>query len=202
MDFDKVLYNLKEHHKRTMKTFILILALLLVSTRSVTTGSCERYSLDGEKCEQCVSHYHLFEGSCYVDILGCASYSFGNICESCDNNYILVNNLCCDHNCMLKFMKRQQSSNVKKAIGDNFEILSKIIPFMNDKYAQEGAHTLLEIEVRQYLDVTRYVLLYEFFRGKSTMKRAVVDYTVKDNKMIVVDWSTVADRSQFLEFHK
>ena len=103
---------------------------------------------------------------------------------------------------MLKFMKRQQSSNVKKAIGDNFEILSKIIPFMNDKYAQEGAHTLLEIEVRQYLDVTRYVLLYEFFRGKSTMKRAVVDYTVKDNKMIVVDWSTVADRSQFLEFHK
>ena len=38
--------------------------------------------------------------------------------------------------------------------------------------------------------------------GKYTMKRAVVDYTVKGGKIIVLDWSTITDRSQFLEFHK
>lgn len=185
-----------------MKAFILVFILFVAGSQAITTGSCERYGLDGEQCEQCVSHYHLFEGSCYVDILGCKDYSFGNICESCEDNYILVNNLCCDHNCMLKFMKRQQNSNVKKAIGDNFEILSRIIPYMNEKYAQEGGHSLIEIEVRQYHDVTRYVLLYEFHMSKYFMKRAVIDYTNKGGKIIVLDWSTVADRSQFLEFHK
>ena len=185
-----------------MKTFILIMTLLLVGTQSVSAGSCAEYSLDGEDCLRCIDHYHLEEGSCYVDILGCGSYSFGNICNACQDDYILVNNLCCDHACMIKFLKRDQNANVKAAVSSNFDILSKIIPKLNEKYGVQKGYNLIEIESKEYIDVTRYVLLYEFHAGKLVMHRAVVDYKTIGGDIIILDWSVVIDRTLFLEFHK
>lgn len=86
---------------------VVILLALFGYTSSLTVGSCKKYSLDGTSCEQCVDHYHLYEGACYVDILGCKEYIFGNICHQCDKDYIMVNNLCCDHNCLAKLFRRQ-----------------------------------------------------------------------------------------------
>lgn len=101
-----------------------------MGTQAFTAGSCSKYSLGGEKCEKCIDHYHLYEGVCYVDILGCSDYIFGNICHTCENGYILVNNLCCDHNCLMKLLKRHESKSLSSTISNNFEILSKIIPFV------------------------------------------------------------------------
>lgn len=125
---------------------VLVLAMLLGLTQALTVGSCHKYSLDGQSCEQCVDHYHLYQGSCYVDILGCKEYKFGNICHQCENNYIMVNNLCCDHNCLAQLFKRQKTSSVSTTISANFETLSEIIPYLSNKYIKEGRmYNLVEI---------------------------------------------------------
>ena len=59
-------------------------------------------------------------------------------------------------------------------------------------------HTLVEIEVHEYLDVTRYAFLFEFHSSTFTMRRAIVDYTHEGDNMIVVDWSEVYDKEKFL----
>lgn len=61
--------------------FFLALLLLVVFTHQQVVGTCEKYSDDGSSCQNCVANYHLFEGSCYIDILGCKQYNFGNICH-------------------------------------------------------------------------------------------------------------------------
>lgn len=131
-----------------MKALLLVACLLLVGTQAITIGSCNKYSLDGQKCEECVEHFHLYEGVCYVDILGCESYTFGNICHSCENEYILVNNLCCDHICLAKLFKRHESTKVSKTINENFQIFNKIIPFVNEHYIKGSLNNLVEIEER------------------------------------------------------
>ena len=103
---------------------------------------------------------------------------------------------------MIKFLKRDQNANVKTAISSNFDILSKIIPQLNEKYGLQKGYNLIEIESKEYLDVTRFVLLYEFHAGKFVMHRAVVDYKTIGGDIIILDWSVVIDRTLFLEFHK
>ena len=122
----------------------------------------------------------------------------GNICHSCQDDYILVNNLCCDHNCLLKFLKRHDSTTLKQTYLTHFDTLSKIIPFLTQNYVKDMYHTLVEIEVHEYLDVTRYAFLFEFHSSTFTMRRAIVDYTHEGDNMIVVDWSEVYDKEKFL----
>ena len=185
-----------------MKIILLLVLLGLTATQALTTGSCSKFSLAGVACAQSDQHYYLFEGTSYVDSRGCEQYVMGNICKSCEDNYILVNNLCCDHNCMIKFMKHHESKTLKQTFASNFEVLSKIIPYLNQHYVKEGGHTLVEIQVNHYLDVTRFVILYEFLAGHFSMKRAVVDVKHEGGEIIVADWSSISDKSQFFEFHK
>jgi hypothetical protein len=96
-----------------IKKFFFLLVIGIISVQSLTIGSCMKYSSDGLACLQCVPNYHLFEGECYVDIIGCVDYKFGNICHQCDNNYILVNNLCCDQICMNKLFSKFKPSTKK-----------------------------------------------------------------------------------------
>jgi hypothetical protein len=55
---------------------LLILLLLLVSLceAQVNRATCRTFGKEkGEKavCEECKDNYHLHQGVCYVDILGC-----------------------------------------------------------------------------------------------------------------------------------
>lgn len=73
--------------------FILLLTLVLCqdgkelakgsNSLERNIGTCSRFTSDRESCLECVPHYHLFEGQCFVDINGCKEYVFGNICRSC-----------------------------------------------------------------------------------------------------------------------
>ncbi len=86
---------------------ILLLMAILPHTASFSLGSCSVFSLDGTRCEQCIANYHPYDGKCYVDILGCKAYNFGNICLECQNEYILVNNYCCDRICISQMYRQQ-----------------------------------------------------------------------------------------------
>lgn len=78
--------------KKTL-VFLLLIALIaceksVVLTRGTQTnektiGTCVKFTSDKESCLECVPHYHLFEGQCYIDIHGCNNYVFGNICRKC-----------------------------------------------------------------------------------------------------------------------
>ena len=62
---------------------VLLIAFMLTTTYTLTIGNCEVYSLDGENCEKCVDYHHLYDGQCFIDILGCKEYVEGNICGQC-----------------------------------------------------------------------------------------------------------------------
>ncbi len=185
-----------------MREILLIACLLLVGTQAITVGSCQKFSLDGQSCQKCVDHFHLYEGNCFVDILGCQSYTFGNICHSCENGYILVNNLCCDHNCLAKLFKRHESTKVTKTISQNFKIFNRIIPFVNQHYIKNTVHNLVEIEEHGYIHVIRYVILYEFPNGRFKMRRAVVDVLRETEQIVMVDWTQIQSVSELMDFHK
>ena len=116
----------------------------------------------------------------------------------------MVNNLCCDHNCLAKLFKRQESKSVSEAIYANFETLSKIIPYLNQKYLKnERAYNLVEIETKDYVDVRRFVFLYELYSQNRVHRwRGVVDITKKGAKELIdVDWSEVPAYENYLDFH-
>lgn len=56
---------------KRVSTNLLLVIIAIVGTHALTVGSCDKYSHDGQECLKCVSHYHLYEGNCYQDILGC-----------------------------------------------------------------------------------------------------------------------------------
>lgn len=185
-----------------MRTILILLTLLLVGTQSLTIGSCQKFSLDGQKCQVCVQHFHLYEGNCYVDILGCQSYIFGNICHQCENGYILINNLCCDHNCLAKLFKRHDSKTLSKTINDNYEIFSRIIPLINQKFMKNSLYNLVEIEQKTYKDVVRNIFLYGLTSNREyTYMRVIVDYMISNNDLIVVDFSQVNGPKDWTQFH-
>lgn len=155
---------------------LLLSALLIAFGNSLTIGSCLKQSLDGQKCEQCVDNYHLNDGNCFVDILGCKEYMFGNICHECSQGYILVNNLCCDHNCMAKLLSRSSAADLSEEVSNNFEYLSIVIPYINVHYLNGTVNVMLEIETQNYIDVIRFVILYQIPSSKWRFRRAIVDF--------------------------
>ena len=98
----------------------------------------------------------------------------------------------------MKFMRRHESKTLKQTYLTHFDTLSKIIPFLTQNYVKETYHSLVEIEVREYLDIIRYVFLYEFHSAGFEMRRAIVDYSRQGDNMIVVDWSELTDKEKFL----
>lgn len=64
-------------------------------------------------------------------------------------------------------------------------------------------HSLIEIATHDYLDVTRFVILYEFyFRGNVQRHRAIIDLPkLSPQAFIEVDWSVVPSYENFLDYH-
>jgi len=91
--------------KTQILIFVVFPLLVLQTHAAVNLLTCTTPSKDDSFCLQCISHYHLFNGNCYMDITGCQDYFDGNICRKCQNGYILVNNECCDRVCMSKIPK-------------------------------------------------------------------------------------------------
>lgn len=77
----------------TVCLFVCVLLGVWGQVRAeVSPATCRSPSQDRSFCLECRDFYHLYEGQCYIDILGCESYVFGNICRKCQKGFILVNN--------------------------------------------------------------------------------------------------------------
>ena len=53
---------------------------------------CEEYAVS-QACTRCQKNYHLEDGLCYRDLIGCLGY-YGPICVECGEWGILVENRC------------------------------------------------------------------------------------------------------------
>jgi len=109
-----------------MKNLVLLL-FITIGALGLDIGECLQRHSNGVTCLKCRDNYHLFEGHCFIDILGCTEYYEGNICKQCDNNYMLVNNLCCDANCLAKIFAAT-SKTLPKVPSDHAQVLTKILP--------------------------------------------------------------------------
>ena len=67
------LYHLNNHMKATtVLLFIAIMLALCAQTYAETSlVTCKKPSQDKSTCHECRTFYHLFEGQCYINILGC-----------------------------------------------------------------------------------------------------------------------------------
>lgn len=91
-----------------VQLFALILLLFSYYVQGqVSPVTCKSPSQDGSFCKECRDYYHLYEGQCFINILGCENYVFGNICRKCEKGFILVNNECCDRVCMSKVYREE-----------------------------------------------------------------------------------------------
>lgn len=180
-----------------MSKFLFILLISYAVANSVSVGSCVTYSSDGQSCTECIPNYHLFDGNCYVDILGCTDYQFGNICHQCADEYILVNNLCCDMICMSKIFSKFKASTKIEIISNNTDILSQLIPYVQQNYINGTTGRLVSIELKDFTTVRRFFLLYEFYNTGFYSKRLVVDYVFASKKFIIVDWAIAREQWKF-----
>ncbi len=62
---------------------ILLILILATVVGALDIGECVQRHSDGWSCLKCRDNYHLFEGRCYIDILGCTEYHDGAICKQC-----------------------------------------------------------------------------------------------------------------------
>lgn len=181
-----------------MKLLILFI-LLVFSTRSLEVGECRQRHSDGVTCLRCRENYHLFEGHCFIDILGCTQYYQGNICKQCDKDYMLVNNLCCDANCLAKILA-VHSNTLPKAPSDHAQVLSKILPVVEQGPLQGSHFKLANIQSHRFISITRYYLLYEItvsYNEEYISKRAIVDYNTDNQSVLLIDWRQITHKSQF-----
>jgi hypothetical protein len=185
----------------------IILALtfmiaVLPLAQAFSLGSCQTYSLDGTKCEQCITNYHLYDGKCYVDILGCKIYNVGNICAQCDKDMILVNNYCCDRTCISQMYRQQDSSTNLNEVVQQSTVLQNLLLKINSEVFQPASiqNKLIGISYKKYQDVTRYFLLYEILNSGPTStpyRRLVYDYHNALNVYILADDSSLASQFDF-----
>jgi hypothetical protein len=111
---------------------ILLLGVLLAVAGALDIGECVQRHSDGWSCLKCRDNYHLLEGSCYIDILGCTEYQDGAICKQCESNYMLVNNLCCDPVCLSKIFSNNKDGLYRKNYSDKAQALSLVLPFVQN----------------------------------------------------------------------
>ena len=178
------------------KILLIILLSCFISINSLDIGECVQLNSDGWSCAQCRSNYHLFEGRCYIDILGCTNYYGGNICQQCDNGYMLVNNLCCDQICLAKILTSGITDNI--TTGTNTTIttnLQQILTYMQNGKLNGSLFSLSQVKLVNYLQVDRYFLLYKILSSYESdyyLKRAIVDYNPSTRTITLVDWTLIS----------
>ena len=107
---------------------------------------------------------------------------------------MLVNNLCCDPICLSKIFSTNKDGLYRKNYSDKAKPLSIVLPYVQDGLLKDSTYKLESVQSVDYLDVTRYELLYHIinsYEGSYLPKRAIVDYDVKTNKPWLVDWREV-----------
>ena len=48
-------------------------------------------------CVRCDPSYHLYNGECYANIIGCLRYEKGDTCVECDESFSTLINGMCDY---------------------------------------------------------------------------------------------------------
>lgn len=174
-------------------TILLLLALLPAFDAQVNQATCLTPASDALSCLECRSHYHLHEGICFVDILGCEEYVYGNICRKCSNGYILVNNECCDRVCMSKaYMQLQnsienqldQEQAIKKAEMEGYEKSVSVLAKNSIKIGQN--YEIVSTKSQYFTDIYRYQVKIDI-QGKSYI--GLLDYNVQTKQSTLVDLS-------------
>lgn len=59
-----------------------------------------------------------------------------------------------------------------------------------------------EIQVQEYIDVQRFVILYEAIKGRFRYRRAIVDIVKTTKQIVVVSWDIVEDAKTFMNFER
>ena len=136
--------------------FLVILALLLAGSVALDIGECVQRHSDGWSCLKCRDNYHLFEGKCYIDILGCTEYHDGSICKQCEANYMLVNNLCCDPVCLSKIFSTNKEGLYRKNYSEKAQAMSIVLPFVQEGVLAGSTYKLERVQSSQFIDVLRY----------------------------------------------
>lgn len=112
----------------------------------------------------------------------------------------MVNNLCCDHKCLAKVFKRSKT-NTKSTIEKFTTILDKVIPTLENSIIRSSMSNMIEIDAQQYIDVVRFVFLFEFYEIKYSRKRVIVDYVPSTQEIIIVDQTDLQEGQNYLELH-
>ena len=184
---------------------LILLVFLTVAASSLELGECiERHS-DGWSCLKCRENYHLFEGKCYIDILGCNKYHNGAICEQCDPNYMLMNNLCCDMVCLSKIFGSNKEGLYRRNYSDKSQALSVVMPFIQKGILHGSTYKLEAVQSKQFLNITRYELLYHIinsYQGTYISKRAIVDYDQETKVPLLVDWRQTNSEGNYTKIGK
>ena len=76
------------------KNLIIILVFLSCCWFGYSAHGCIEFSRG--ICVRCdPSSYHLYDGRCYANLIGCLKYQKGSICVECDTTFsILVDGIC------------------------------------------------------------------------------------------------------------
>lgn len=184
---------LNSNHMNPTSLFLLVLLVSLSGALEI--GECLQRHSDGWSCLRCRENYHLFEGRCFIDILGCSEYHDGNICRQCDSHYMLVNNLCCDAVCLQKILAAPVPRQPAPA-GDLSEVLAAV-----ERGPLAGSlFRLVSVQSHKFIDVVRYYLMYHItasFTKEYIVKRAVVDYALRERQARLVDWRQPASEGDF-----
>jgi hypothetical protein len=184
---------------------ILLLGVLLAVAGALDIGECVQRHSDGWSCLKCRDNYHLLEGSCYIDILGCTEYQDGAICKQCESNYMLVNNLCCDPVCLSKIFSNNKDGLYRKNYSDKAQALSLVLPFVQNGVLTGSTYKLEAVQSSQFLTVIRYELLYHIinsYQGSYVAKRAIIDYHSAEKTIFLVDWSEVKTEDKYAKIEK
>lgn len=182
----------------TFKLLAVILLTLLVQVHpEVSPITCRKASADKSSCIECRDFYHMYEGRCYVNILGCETYVFGNICRKCAKGFILVNNECCDRACMRRIYNEEhhesQVSENKEEVFRKAEVIGlerSITVIAKNSIKANEDYEILNTRTQQYKKVFRYFVDLEI-EGKTYT--AITDYNIVTG---VSEFVTIAIKGQ------
>ena len=177
------------------QTQILLFVLILFTLSKVITSeaslvTCKTPSADQASCLACRDFYHLYEGQCFVNILGCKSYVFGNICRKCAKGFILVNNECCDRACMHRIYNEEHAD--MKTSENKEELLRKA--------EVEGLEKSISIIAKNSVKVGQeYDILNTRSQKFGNIIRFYVDLDVEGNKFTAInDFNIITSESDFV----
>jgi len=160
-------------------------------------GTCVKFTSDKESCLECVPHYHLFEGQCYIDIHGCSNYVFGNICRKCEAGFILVNNECCDKHCMSKIFKNYEQASEQSELTEDQKVERRI----TEGYEKTvESLTIFRYQFSKFVLVSTsnqvlqgYVRYFIKILANEKPYRCIADFETDTKKVFVLEFRPEAD---------